>query len=399
MKTQAYWVDAIKNSCQSCHGLGTKGIRTMPADFAHLGTSRDAWRQRVKAGQAMTNMATTLFRLGPDRSLALFADWTDRIAAGELPADKPERPQGVERNVVVSMWDWSTPKAYVHDAISTDKRDPTINANGLIYGSPEESTDLVPVLDPIAHRATQIRHPFRDPKTPSSLELPLGTSPYWGDERIWDGHTSIHNPVFDEKGRVWFTARIRPAPNPDFCKAGSDHPSAKVVPVTDATRHLSVYDPRTAKWSLIGTCFTTHHLYFAHDANNTLWTSSSANSGVVGWLNTRLYDETGDEVRSQGWTPLVLDSNGNGRRDGFVEADQPLDPARDKRVIAPLYGIQPSPLDDSIWGQSMDAGFTGVDRPGYLVRLEPGSDPPTTALARSICRQTDRTARGASIST
>jgi hypothetical protein len=33
----------------------------------------------------------------------LFADWTDRIAAGELPFARPERPQGVERNVVISM--------------------------------------------------------------------------------------------------------------------------------------------------------------------------------------------------------------------------------------------------------------------------------------------------------
>ena len=76
-------------------------------------------------------MAVTLSRLGPQKALSLFADWTDRIAAGELPFAKPERPQGVERNVVISMWEWSTPKAYLHDAISTDKRNPRVNANGL----------------------------------------------------------------------------------------------------------------------------------------------------------------------------------------------------------------------------------------------------------------------------
>ncbi len=65
-------------------------------------------------------------------------------------------------------------------------------------------------------RRLQIKHPFRDPKTPSSLDLPRGQSPYWGDEAIWDGHTSIHNPLIDEKGRVWFTARIRGPQNPDL---------------------------------------------------------------------------------------------------------------------------------------------------------------------------------------
>ncbi len=91
----------------------------------------------------------------------------------------------------------------------------------------------MPVLDPVKNVASTIKHPYRDPKTPSSLDLPRGPSVYWGDEAIWDGHSSIHNPIMDAKGRVWFTARIRPAADPDFCKAGSDHPSAKVAPLKE----------------------------------------------------------------------------------------------------------------------------------------------------------------------
>src|SRR5262249_11231525 len=85
-----------------------------------------------------------------------------------------------------------------------------------------------------------------------------------------------------------------------------------------------MYDPKSGKWSLIDTCFTTQHLYFANDPDNTLWTSAGGpQSGVVGWLNTRTYEETGDEAKSQGWTPIILDTNGNGKRDAYVEADQP----------------------------------------------------------------------------
>ena len=104
-------------------------------------------------------------------------------------------------------------------------------------------------------------------------------------------------------------------------------------------------------------------------------------SGIVGWLDTRMYEETGDEAKSQGWTPIIVDTNGNGKRDAYVEADQPVDPAKDKRIMAAFYGVQPSPVDDSIWGQSMDIGFSGIDQPGYIIRLVPGANPSETALA------------------
>ena len=44
-----------------------------------------------------------------------------------------------------------------------------------------------------------------------------------------------------------------------------------------------------------------------------------------------MFDETGDEVKSQGWTALIIDTNGNGKRDAYVEPNQPVDPAKDKR--------------------------------------------------------------------
>jgi hypothetical protein len=382
MKSQSAWIDTVKNMCQSCHALGSKGIRELPAKFHQQGDSFTAWAIRTQAGQAQPYMATVLGSMGPEKALTLFANWTDRIASGELPFEKPLRPQGLERNVVFSIWDWASPKHYQHDAISTDKRDPTINANGLIYGSPEESTDLVPTLDPIKNVASTITHPFKDPNTPSSLSLAHGDSAYWGDEPIWDGHTSIHNLIMDENKRVWFAARIRPEANPDFCKKGSTHPSAMVVPLNTSVRQLSVFDPKTNKWDLINTCFSSHHVYFGHDANNTLWTSSGPpQGGVVGWLNTKMYLETHDEVKSQGWTPLIIDTNGNGKRDEYVEANQPMDPAKDKRIMAAFYGVMPSPVDDSIWGQSMDRGFSRFNQPGYIIRLNPGSDPSNTALA------------------
>ena len=62
-----------------------------------------------------------------------FGDWTDRVAKGELPFAKPPRPQGVERNIVVTLRDWMDEKHYLHDLISSDRRYPTVNANGPLY--------------------------------------------------------------------------------------------------------------------------------------------------------------------------------------------------------------------------------------------------------------------------
>jgi hypothetical protein len=374
--SQGEWLNVAKtNGCITCHQLGNKATRTIPKELGHFDSSADAWGRRIVSGQAMTTMLNRINEIGGNKANEVFGNWTDRIAAGELPATKPPRPQGVERNIVVTLWDWSNPKAYLHDEISTDKRNPTVNANGLIFGATELSTDLLPVLDPVRHRAWEIKHPVRDPNTPSARTDALSPSPYWGAEPIWDSQSNQHNPMYDEKSRVWFTARVRPPANPDFCKKGSDHPSAKVFPLESANRHVSMYDPSAKKFTLISTCFTTHHLVFAEDANNTLWLSSgAASSNVVGWINRKMFEETGDEVRSQGWTPFVLDTNGNGKRDEWVEPKEPVDPTKDKRIVAGLYGIAVSPVDGSVWGSVLVY-------PGQIVRVDLGSNPSETALS------------------
>lgn len=357
--------------CTACHALGSPGTRQIPPALGEFPTSVDAWDRRVKSGQAGASMSGVLDFLGRDRMLAMFADWTDRIAAGEVPP-APPRPIGVERNVVITQWDWADPKAYLHDLVSTDRRDPTVNANGPLYGALEQSQDYVPVLDPVGHEISRIPLTVRDPNTPASWPpAMLEPSPYWGDEAIWTSQANVHNPMLDERGRLWLAATVRPAANPDFCREGSDHPSAQAFPTEQASRHLQMWDPETQELTHISTCFGTHHLMFAEDADNTLWTSGGGS--VVGWLNTRMFDETGDEEASQGWTPLILDTNGNGQRDDYVEPGDPVDPSLDKRIEAGFYAVAPAP-DGSVWATSL--GY-----PGSVVRLVPGPNPSETALA------------------
>ena len=371
VKTQADFVRTIKSgTCMSCHQLGSKGTREIPAAFKSMPTSFAAWERRVQSGQAGGQMMGAIGQLGHKGPLTMFADWTDRIAAGEVPT-APRRPQGIERNVVITEWDWADPKSYLHDVVSTDRRNPRVNANGLLYGSLELSSDYLPVLDPVHNTVTRVPLTVGDSNAPSAGDARGAPSAYWGDTVLWTSKANVHNPMFDEKGRVWITSTIRGADNPAFCKAGSQHPSAKLFPVNRSGRQLAMYDPKTKKLTHIDTCFGTHHLMFAEDANRTLWTSGGG--PVVGWLDTKKFDETGDAQASQGWTALVLDYNGNGRRDDYTEPGQPSDPTKDRRITNGLYAVSPAP-DGSIWGSSL--GF-----PGGIVRLVPGAHPPETALA------------------
>src|SRR5438105_4837749 len=272
VKSQEDWIRTIKSGgCTACHQLGTLGTRVIPEPYRKLGSSTAAWERRVQSGQAGAQMLGTIDNLGHTRALQLFADWTDRIAAGEVPATAPRRPQGIERNVVITEWDWADSKSYLHDLVSTDRRDPTVNANG---------------------------------------------------------------------------------------------------PLNRAGRHLAMYDPSTKKLTHISTCFGTHHLMFAEDSNRTLWTSGGG--PVIGWLDTKLFEATGDEEKAQGWTALILDTNGDGKRGEYTEPNQPIDPTKDHRISAGFYAVAPAP-DGSIWGSAL--GF-----PGGILRLVPGSHPPETSL-------------------
>jgi hypothetical protein len=376
------WMNMMRNNgCVGCHQLGQLSTRTLPEGIGKHSSSVEAWVRRVSSGQSGEQMVTMLAGTLGGAPFKYFADWTDRVAAGELPHTKPTRPQGLERNIVVTTWDWGTDKHYLHDLIASDRRFPTVNAYGPVFGSPEYSSDAWPILDPKTHTVTYFNAPVADKTVGMALgpghaasDRQVAPSPYWGTELIWDTKTNNHNAMFDRHGRVWFAARGRSNKNPAFCQKGSDHPSAKVFPVPGSNRQLAMLDPKTMKYTFIDTCFQTHHLQFGYDKNDTLWTSSGGGTGVVGWLNLRMYAETGDAARSQGWTPLIVDTNGNGRRDEYTEPNQPLDPKKDMRLPQVFYAVMPNPADNSIWG-------TIRRNPGAVVRIEPGSNPSETALA------------------
>jgi hypothetical protein len=367
------WRQRMNNvDCVGCHQLGQEATRTIPAQFGKFDSGADAWVRRIQSGQYGEQMTARIAGQLGGVPYKYFGDWTDRIAKGELPKHKPPRPQGLERNIVVTTWDWSTPDKYLHDLISTDNRHPTVNANGLLYGAPEYSTDDMPILDPKTSKVTFFKMPVRDPSMPESLGPghagsvhPAQPSAYWGDRKLWDTRANQHNAMFDDKGRLWLNATIRGMDNPAWCKKGSDNPYAKVFPLDKSPRQVAMLDPKTQKYEFIDTCFGTHHPRFGYDADNTLW--SSGTGQVAGWVNTRIWDETHDAQKAVGWAPFVLDTNGNGKLDAFAEPGK-SEEGKDTRFNpgSGPYAVMPNPVDGSIWYTS---GVFG-GRPGFL-RFDP----------------------------
>jgi hypothetical protein len=342
----------------------------MLSEQGRFETSYDAWDHRTMVGQDGTAMISAINALGRETALAAFADWTDRIAAGELPP-APPRPEGLERNVVLTLWEWGKNATFAHDELSTDKRNPTANAYGPIYG-PDWGNDDFLTVDPIANTATEVRIPVLDPDTPpgkpQSMPRP---SPYWGDELYWYDPAITNHAAMDSKGRVWMSSRFRkPEDQPDFC---ADHPSAALAPMPTSFRQMQYYDPSTATFHQVDICFDTHHVQFAADENDTIY-GNGVFSGGIGWVNTKLLDETGDVGAAQGWCMPYFDINEDGR------IEQGVDPYAFERLrgdgtggmlaglrIPPavFYSVIPHPSDGSVW-----SAVPGP-MPGRIVRTDP----------------------------
>ena len=371
--TREIWRARMGNvDCIGCHQLGQESTRTIPAALGEFSSGADAWARRIASGHSGEAMVNRIAGELASVPLKYFGDWTDRVAKGELPKHKPQRPAGIERNIVISSWEWGTEKHFIHDLISSDRRYPTVNAYGPLFGSPEYSSDDMPILDPKTHKVTVFKTPVADPNMPETFGPPLhrsagikpnAPSPYWGNEKIWSQRSNNHNAMFDKKGRVWFAAAVRGIDNPAFCKKGSDHPSAKAFPLDSSARQLSMLEPKTMKYSFIDTCFGTHHPQFGYDADDTLWHSGSG--PVAGWINTKVWDETGDAAKAQGWAPFVLDTNANGKVDEYTEPGKPAEAGKDMRIAPPgPNAVMPHPTDGSVW-------YTVNDGPPGFLRFDP----------------------------
>ena len=354
VNNQAEWIAGVKN-CHNCHQLGSRVVREIPADLRKATHSTtEAWERRLRYGQV--GMSGGVFALGgKERGLAAYADYTDRIEKGELPP-VPPRPKGIERNIVITMWDVSTPTAFVHDVVTTDKRNPTMNGYGPVYGVEFHNNALV-YLDPIKNSTKLLPIPTQDdrrlmtPFTRQQVDLP---SPYWGDEVIFQDYVQPNHLTMDDRGRVWASAAIRKLDNPDYCKDGSSYYS-RIYPVEQGRRQLSVYDPKTNEFQGFDTCTHAHHVHMGEGKNKNIVFYNGLPTGSLAYLDLDVIAKGGSEKDAIGWCRGYYDIDGDGK----------VDPKIDKPIpMLGAYSVIPDPTDDTvIWG-----AVPGT--PGKIIRMK-----------------------------
>jgi len=420
MVDQDHWIDQLKKGCNFCHQLGNPLTRDVQHVFAAkpdlVKTHLDAWEWRLGVGVRGTNMYGTMNGMGKDITLKALADWTESIEKGALPP-VPPRPTGIERNIVSTQWDVGDDHSFMHDEISTDKNHPTVNGGGPVYAVNAGHGALV-VLDQADNNQYSMDIPTRDSKdkVPSRFPAPNRPSFFWGNEHLWSNPpynpADPHNPMMDSKGRVWLTSKIRGNQEPAWCSDPMNK-YADWFPRRNSARQASVYDPKTKKFSLIETCYATHHVVIDNDPDETVY-FNELSGPVFGWIDSKVYDQTmaatnNDESKAEqaavGWCEQTVDTNGDGKitkpwnviprgadlaalygtdtagaapvagragKDGKGKgAAAPFDPKLDSLVSFSLYSVMPSPVDDSVWG-------VAEDFPGYLIRLQRGNNPPVS---------------------
>jgi hypothetical protein len=354
LATQGEYIQAIKGCNSGCHQVGLKATRVRPANLANYGPFKsdvDAWTRMLSSGQLGRAMLSFLDRLNRDRGIAMYADWAERIAKGEVPP-QPPRPQGTERNVVVTVWDWAVRASFLHALISTDKRNPTVNGYGPIYGA-EWSAGALALVDPVENTKVMIPVPLpneseRVKQVTWTPQRQLEPSLIFGEELVWDDPINPGPITMDGKGRVWFNVENN-LENPAFCKAGSKNVYAKNSPREEGGKGVDVYDPKTGKFDFVYLCFEAERIVFADDKDNTLYFSVASNPGGIGWINTRVWDETHDSEKSEGWCPAAAGIEKPG-----------------------AYGVAYNPVDGSVWYSDMQI------MPGRMIRMTRGSNPPAT---------------------
>ena len=357
----------MKNmGCVGCHQLGNLATRTLPPSLGKFNSlARCLGAPHLnRARPAATWCGPRWARWAACRS-SISSEWTDRIARGELPAQQPQRPQGIERNVVATVRDWSSDKPYMHDLSGTDRRNPTVNGYGPLYGAPELSTDEFPILDPRRNTATTFHAPVRDADTPTTHDDPVvAPSPYWGDEAHLGqqgerpqsdarchGPRLVHGAHPRRRQSRVLQARLRSSVGEGVSRRALRAPARGV-----RSGHEEVHVRR-------------HLLRHASPAVRRGRERHAVDQRRRPGGRLARYEEVRRHGRCGRVAGLVAARARHQRqrpaRRGGSSPDQPADAKLDTRIAAGFYAVMPNPADGSVWGS------VAFQYPGAILRFDP----------------------------
>ena len=269
MRTQNHYINSLKSDCNFCHQLGNAETRDVDHIFKakpELKTHAEAWEWRLGTGVRGTSMYSVLQTQGKDRLLKTYADWTERIAKGDVPP-APQRPKGVERNLVVTLWDVGDDHSFMHDEISTDKNHPNVNAGGNVYAvSGDTASSWYSIR---TNKTFSLDIPTGSRR--ESPVLPVPTRPSRLGQRASVGQPAHDPPIRTtddrQQGPRVDDVKIRSNQDPEWCKATTNKFAEWFARAVAVRRPLRSEDEAV---HADRHCYSTHHLQFDNDADETV---------------------------------------------------------------------------------------------------------------------------------
>jgi streptogramin lyase len=265
----------------------------------------------------------------------------------------------------VSQWDWGFPESFVHDLISTDKRNPSLYGYGKVYGVDRTGGGRLLILDPMKNTTSWLQVEPKDKSHGYSLTKDYyhgaeEEQAYVGEDREW--MASPHNSMMDENGRMWMTTQIR-AGGKDFYPTWAKNtivtdtkdPASvdlayKILAARGNNMQLGYFDTKTSKFVSVDTGYNTHHLQL--DWQGRIWTDGGGSA--AGMLDTKKLDF----------------NNIEGTQVAAQKTYMRVDTESGKMIPGTGYGEAVSPIDGTVWYSSPSAGGVG----NKLYMIDPKTD-------------------------
>ena len=188
LETQAPWIDTVKIRVGP-PALGQRGLPlAAPGAWDVCEFRRNVGTPPGRPARPWPIWRSRLVVLAPIAAIACCGPGLTALPPANCRFDKPERFKGIERNVVISSWEWGTPKMYLQKKRPISVIPPS-TPTARSTAPPEESWDFVPVLDPVHNTTKLIKHPYRDPAREaarrSKISCSGATSRYGTTHQHW----------------------------------------------------------------------------------------------------------------------------------------------------------------------------------------------------------------------
>ena len=331
-----------QSDCNVCHQIGNQATREIPA------SARDVRVDASTRGTAACRSGRTARhdqhgdRAGtPARPRRCSRDWTDRIARRRGPAGAAASRRASNAISCSRCGTGAGPATFAHDELTTDKRNPTANAYGPIYGVDWGNDGFLIARSARAHGDGGPNSGARPEDAAGQAAVDAGAVAVLGQtSRIGSTRRSRITRRWTARGASGCRrGSAVPENQPAFC---ANHPSAALAPQPSSFRQIQYFDPQDAASSSKSTSASTRTTCSSRRTRTRRSTATASSAARSAGSTRAILDETGDAGAAQGWCRAVL------RRQ-----QRRQDRSRRRSSDSPsacIYSVIAHPTDGSVWG-------------------------------------------------